>query len=92
MRRVLSVLLVLLLTAIASLDPLACPDGCSEQDRHEHESAAVFDCIVCHHAMSGAVSYSLPIAIRSTVSSALSADDEPIALPPPTIDHPPRLA
>jgi hypothetical protein len=95
MRKLVAAVLVALLTSLASVDAIACPDGCTDEAQ-EHNAgqpaSSGAGCMLCQHAVSPAVS----IAILSPVEPVQRFHGPPspdlVVSPSIGIEHPPRSA
>jgi len=90
MRRV-ALLLVLIFTAIASVDPLYCSDGCTRADIAATSQGAQHggDCPICQPG-SVATTPTLPVAGFLSTSATLPFEQSPLGSIPHSIEHPPR--
>ena len=95
MRRFVAALLVVLIAGLATVDPLVCPDGCTDAASQAFSAASSLShapslCLQCLNAFGSTSwpSFSLSTTIVSTTPGSAAGG---IILPPPnTIDHPPR--
>ena len=90
MRRV-ALLLVLIFAAIAAVDPLYCPDGCTRADTAATSQCAQRggDCPICQPGSVAAMP-TLPIAGLVLTAATVSFEQSPLESVPRSIEHPPR--
>jgi hypothetical protein len=90
MRRV-ALLLVLIFTAIAFVDPLYCSDGCTRADIAATGQCAPHggDCPICQPGSVAAMPTS-PIAGLVPTAATVSFEQSPLESIPRSIEHPPR--
>ncbi|MEP7307231.1 MAG: hypothetical protein ABJA98_17095 [Acidobacteriota bacterium] len=83
--------MALVITAIASVDPICCADGCTRTDfaASNHSSPRTGDCPICQP---GAVALIPAVIVASLepTSTALPTDRIPPASIPRVIERPPR--
>jgi hypothetical protein len=90
-RAVLTVFAIALLVLVTTVDRVACPDGCTDEQASHAGSSAPSACGLCHGWSGPEPVKAVEPGARSIVL-ALAFDRVPHAAHPPTIDHPPRLA
>jgi len=88
--RTVAFVLAVIVTALASTDPLCCSDGCARgalaQTNHVQTGS---DCPICQPG-AVATAPSRLAAGTAIVSAPLSTEQAAIDCFPPTIEHPPR--
>jgi len=86
--------LLVLTAALCTLDPVSCPDGCTDQDHQQSAQAScnssAGDCLFCQGGIT------LPVTLTFTMFA--EASPQTVDLVPPTLfresprlEHPPRL-
>ena len=87
----MAVLLVALVLGVSLADPVACPDGCTDDAPAGAAAVATASCSFCH----GWNGTAAMIVATAVARAAPSARTPPEASPRPAfaalIDHPPRL-
>lgn len=90
MTRTVALVLALIVTAIASIDPLYCSDGCTRGELALTNHAQTgSDCPICQPG-AVATAPSRLTAGTAIVSALLSSEQAVIDFFPPSIEHPPR--
>jgi hypothetical protein len=90
-RAFLAALLTALILAVVVTDPLACPDGCADEDPAAALTLSASSCSFCHGWSCAAAVLAAPAPVTRTRADA----GRDLSLGPafvPRIDHPPRLA
>jgi len=92
-RQLLAACLLVLFAALATADAFACPDGCqlASWGAAADQCNASGTCVFC----SGAIVVHAPEVVIEPVTepapAQVVAQPEPLLLPAPALDHPPRL-
>jgi hypothetical protein len=90
--RTTALALVVMIMAIASVDPLCCPDGCTRGALAlTHHAPTGSDCPICQPG-AVAIAQNRLAAGMAVASAPLPPERAVIESFPPTIEHPPRPA
>jgi len=90
--RTTALALVVMIMAIASVDPLCCPDGCTRGALTlTHHAPTGSDCPICQPG-AVAIARNRLVTGMAVASAPLPPERTVIDSFPPTIEHPPRPA
>jgi hypothetical protein len=88
--RTTALALLVIIMAIASVDPLYCPDGCTRGALTlTHHAQTGSDCPICQPG-AVAIARNRLVAGMAVAYAPLSPERDVIESFPPTIEHPPR--
>jgi hypothetical protein len=94
-RRAVAALTFALVAFLHAIDPVMCPDGCTDEDRPTQSTPAPVHnvpsaCLLCHGSLIAGPE--LPAAPASVVADAFAVEPDTVVVSQPVrrIEHPPR--